>query len=404
MRRCSTHDHWPQVGWHVLRVMLAGLAAALLLGGCGSSPGGVSSTAANAQAPSVGTVWEAQDTSSAGSTGEHELNSVAFVDTEHGWAVGYEASSATFAPIVLATSDGGASWKAQDAASAGSNGGLSSVAFVDAQHGWAVGGYAADMTAPAILATTDGGTTWEAQDASSAVMGAGLLSVTFVDPAHGWAVGTDLSTFGPIVIATSDGGATWRAQDASSAVSEAKLASVAFSDARHGWAVGSNTSTVTPVVIATSDGGASWKAQDARSAGTGAQLRSVTFIDAKHGWAVGESKSNGAYAPVILVTRNGGATWTAQDAGSAGGGAGLLSVAFVDAAHGWAAGVDATAVTPVILGTSDGGATWEAQDASSAGSTGGIDSLAFVDAEHGWASGYDASNKTLTPVILTIGK
>ena len=74
------------------------------------------------------------------------------------------------------------------------------ISFPDASHGWAVG------DAGTILATSDGGATWVAQD--SGVTG-GFASVSFPDASHGWAVGDGGYGF---IVTTSDGGATWTGQ------------------------------------------------------------------------------------------------------------------------------------------------------------------------------------------------
>ncbi len=114
----------------------------------------------------------------------------------------------------------------------------------------------------------------------------------------------------PVILATSDGGATWKAQDASGAGNDAELRSVTSTDAAHGWAVGYAVGRAPlggPLVLATSDGGATWKAQDASSAGMDARLDSVTFADATHGWAVGAAGGTvRAGVPIILATTTGG--------------------------------------------------------------------------------------------------
>ena len=84
---------------------------------------------------------------------------------------------------------------------------LTSVAFADPQHGWAVGH---DAT---ILATTDGGDTWTLQNFQPD-LGKPLFDVLFFDPQNGIAVGA----YG-LMLATSDGGGSW-AQVASNPVTE----------------------------------------------------------------------------------------------------------------------------------------------------------------------------------------
>jgi len=415
MRNRTTHHHWLRAGRHgrgqlALTLVLASLAVALLLGGCGSGSGGGSSSAANSQASSgVATTWKAQDASSASSGGP--LYSVSFVDDAHGWAVGFVSNAdSTHAPLILATSNGGATWKAQDGSRAGSDVQLYGVDFVDATRGWAVGtGFNVGVFLPVILVTSDGGGTWTAQDASSAGSGgAMLISVAFADAEHGWVVGQGASSglSVSLILATSDGGFTWKAQDPSSAATGAKLNSVSFIDAKHGWVVGAVETTdasdgklsYTPVILATRDGGAIWKAQDSSSAVTGAKLNSVSFVDAKHGWAVGTDAN---YGPVILATTDGGANWKAQDATPAGSDVRLLSVAFVDAKHGWAVG--SGTYGGIILATSDGGTIWKTQDAGPVDSVPFLSSVTFVDAAHGWAAAFGHSSGAW-PVVLATGK
>ena len=65
------------------------------------------------------------------------------------------------------TSSGMGGWRAQNASAAGSSASLGSVTFVDAEHGWALGGSFSEGYSgytPVILSTSDGGATWHAQD------------------------------------------------------------------------------------------------------------------------------------------------------------------------------------------------------------------------------------------------
>ena len=200
---------------------------------------------------------------------------------------------------IFATCDGGASWSEQYRLSQENE--LLGVAFCDAAHGWAVGGHAPSHLIPQdggpwtlyssqsgiILATTDGGATWTSQfswsterlyavtfiDAAAAGRWAArapslrpqtaarrgvprssqctecLFGVAFCDAAHGWAVGRDGA-----ILATTDGGATWTA-------SSTRDFAQAFCGREYGWAVGDFG-----VMIATTDGGDTWTAQSARPA------------------------------------------------------------------------------------------------------------------------------------------
>lgn len=76
---------------------------------------------------------------------------------------------------------------------------LTSVSFVDARQGWAVGHWGV------VLRTTDGGETWQLQR-SDTKTDRPLFAVHFFDADHGVAVG-----LWSLTLETSDGGAHWRA-------------------------------------------------------------------------------------------------------------------------------------------------------------------------------------------------
>ena len=142
--------------------------------------------------------------------------------TAHSWAVGEGGA-------ILATTDGGATWKAQSAQISAT---LNAVTFVDARRGWAVG------EGGVILATTNGGAAWKAQ---SAQITATLNAVAFVDATHGWAAGSGG------IFATTNGGAAWKAQ---SAGISATLNAITFLSTTRGWAVGGGGA-----ILATTSGG-----------------------------------------------------------------------------------------------------------------------------------------------------
>jgi len=172
--------------------------------------------------------------------------------------------------VILATTNGGASWKKQ---TSGVTHGLNAVAFANDTHGWA-----AAASGP-ILATTNGGTTWKAQKALVPDAWNALYGITFVDASHGWAVGR-----GGAIVATTNGGATWTRQASGTWMN---IYSVAFSDLDHGWAASDGGAT-----LVTSNGGATWGTLNGDSS---AGLQGVACIDATHAWAVG-------YGGAIMTT------------------------------------------------------------------------------------------------------
>jgi photosystem II stability/assembly factor-like uncharacterized protein len=328
-----------------------------------------------------GATWTAQDL---GPDGPDLSVSLTFVDQQHGWAVGNQQVETEdgyeWLPVIRATSDGGATWNAQDLGAADGLT-LSSAAFVDQDHGWVVGNKpgADDWPQSVLLTTTDGGATWSSSDLAAS-SGPVYRDITFADLDHGWAVGFDQRNTGTCsILASTDGGATWHEQY-SDGPGSFGLGSVAFADPSHGWAVGSQWGAFDPegILLATTDGGATWEAQ---TTGPGKQiaLHDVAVADETHCLVAGT-------AGTVLSTSDGGATW--REFGSAGAGrrAHLLSVSFSDPDHGWAVGAHARgADAGVIFATSDGGATWSAQDPGTG--VGSLDCVDFPDRQHGWAVG-----------------
>lgn len=283
-----------------------------------------------------GSTWQVRSRRPDGDILIGDLWAIAFGDADHGWAVrrgvAYEKAS------LLASADAGRTWSEQFVAV--SNGRLLAVAATDARHVWAVGyQYVKGSSFPGgkglVLASTDGGATWTRQRLPA---GLSPFRVAFADARHGWLLAVNVDpTGGDRVLSTSDGGAHWRVSYAlpdgiflrdiaslgakgccvvgygehpqtgfaarttdggrqwtpQTSVAPKGLLAVSFPDARNGWAVGYEGT-----VIATADGGATWSAQNA---GGGYQLQQVSFSDLQHGWALIGHEA-------LLATGNGGHT------------------------------------------------------------------------------------------------
>jgi photosystem II stability/assembly factor-like uncharacterized protein len=270
------------------------------------------------------------------------LGDVFFLDALHGWAVG---GSAWQGGEIRSTDDGGLTWSARRPVGTG---GLLDVYFRDATRGWI-----SQSDPNGLLATSDGGASW------SVVSNKAVRDLTFRDALHGWGITGDLglTTSGwTAIVATSDGGATWTPQMEPSLT---WLGGLVFPTATDGWAVGA-----AGTILVTDDAGVDWTAQ---ASGTSQDLESVSFVDASSGWACG---ANGT----MLHTTNGGATWTPQQTGVLDH---LTEVSFADASHGCAVGGFTT------LSTSDGGATWTAKYMGEG--MGEFSGVTFVDPTHLWA-------------------
>ena len=287
-----------------------------------------------------------------------DLLGVDFVDASTGYAVG--GFSMLRPAVIIKTVDGGATWFVQEA---GYNGWLADVTFTSATHGCAVGRMAGNVL---LLETTDG-ETWTAR--VQMVADQALRSVAFGDAQHGFAAGEyglllktvnggeswesdyldgvlrfdGLAAAGGAYWCVGDGGAIfhtsatevpWTRQDHGAGY---LLGSIALASAEIGYAADYDGRA-----LRTTDGGANWLPDAADS---GHVLYDVSFLDAATGWKVGAEGR-------ISQTTDGGATWTLRREGDTI----LNAVRFANPRHGWAVGNNG-----LILHTTDGGDTWQEQ-------------------------------------------
>ncbi|MFL7869241.1 MAG: WD40/YVTN/BNR-like repeat-containing protein [Anaerolineales bacterium] len=153
-----------------------------------------------------------------------------------------------------------------------------------------------------------------------------------------------------------------------------------------GWAVGHPHWNQTEkrykgTVIKTVDGGATWTAQEA---GFAESFRTLSCVDADNCWVAGE---NGT----ILHTDNGGSNWVKQSVETTDE---IRDVTFVDTNYGWAVSNepvlwdyfgDAIAWEPTIWHTNNGGQIWGEQNLPE--NAGLLHGLKFIDGDNGWAVG-----------------
>jgi len=287
-----------------------------------------------------GTHWTRQRSGT-----NHGLAAVSFADASRGWAVGgYPVTGGRRESLILATTDGGSRWVPQLRIR-----GLpvTAVAASDATHVWAGGG----ASAPMIRASSDGGATWTTQYRGT-VKGA-VDDMAFADNAHGWAVAvlgswTDANV-GVEVLATSDSGVHWTVQKTMRG--DPYSWSVAFADPTHGWIVGTKGGGTQARVWMTTDGGGTWALTPTQPKGMIASMDALACADTVHVWTGGTSPT-----PFFRST-NGGQTWVATTKTLSP--AGVRAMAFSDSSRGWVVTLDGA--TTRIMATSNGGATWSRQ-------------------------------------------
>lgn len=188
-----------------------------------------------------------------------ELYSVRFPSKKKGWVVGsVSKNDRVIDSILLATEDGGETWRRQRAPSRLE---LIHIEFANEKRGWIVG------TGGTILATVDSGRTWTKQEAGTP---ATIYHIDFRNDKKGLAVG-ERGT----ILRTSDGGNSWLPVVVKT---RSTLLSVQLVDDDSGWAIGRSGT-----ILRTDDGGATWIEQES---GTKQNLYGLYFAK-KLGWAVG---------------------------------------------------------------------------------------------------------------------
>jgi photosystem II stability/assembly factor-like uncharacterized protein len=234
-----------------------------------------------------------------------KLEGVHFVDRMRGWTVGERG-------LVRHSADGGLSWTSQRVLADAED--LRAVAFMSPTVGVAVGTMVRAIlpmldAAPYVLRTVDGGQTWTPvvlPPSATARSPSILTGVCLLPDGRGFALGSNPG--GEIALVTTDGGATW--SDVTTRVFAGGVGVGAIACAPSGdlWAVGRS-------VVHSPDGGATW---EDRSAPVRALLEdalaAVAFATEDHGSVVsGTARDLGGgevAQPVVLLTRDGGTSWS----------------------------------------------------------------------------------------------
>jgi len=259
---------------------------------------------------------------------------------------------------VLRSDDAGASWTAIAANVASER--LNAIAFFDRTHGWATEAFPGR-----ILRTEDGGLTWEDQSASiefdeSFAEEFNPRSVVALGRTSAIAVGGEFFGFGSfgLIFRTDDGGRRWLhvpIAPSPARFSHADLLDVCIGSMGIGVAAGFSIE-VGQTVAVTNDGGHSWTDVTGQSEAGGPIA--VACAGERNLWVI----SGGGFGHpgrALSHSTDGGATWTRRE-DDLPRGVRLFSLTFPEATHGWGAGLDGID-SPIIVHTRDRGATWTVQ-------------------------------------------
>ncbi len=314
-----------------------------------------------------------------------DLTDVVFVDVSKGWAVGAEST-------ILRTSDGGGIWR--QAASVPLPGvTVNDVVFVNNVQGWVIGRKEDTLS---LWASVDGGITWHSQTVSLPT-GEWLTSISFVDAQHGWALASDGSVFG-----TSNGGVIWiklSQVDPTNGGWQSIFTpkQIAFTSATEGWLLGNHRDNIyggEEMLWHTNNGGLGWAQVTSIpcSSGYGSTYHLAILASGKM-WAAGYGDLNNFYrgpampvGPQVCYSPDGGNQWNRQfglDVYPASLGRIVVAndqkTAFAITSR-WSA-------KHGVLGTSDGGRTWRwvhSESGNGIHTLDGITAWIVGDAGTGW--------------------
>jgi photosystem II stability/assembly factor-like uncharacterized protein len=281
------------------------------------------------------------------------LFDVCFLDANLGWAVGDRGA-------ILHTRDGGQTWEHQES-QVGCR--LESVHFVDADHGWVVGGWTIPLTHRAravVLRTEDGGQSWKKINGHFLPW---LKQITLRDRKRAVAVGGSSAMSPAGVFQSSDSGEHWSTVPGSSS----GWIHAAFSATGHG-------------ILLQEDGQVAFFAGD-RFIARG-RLDQEDRMPQRVVWLDGERRLLAGNQGLVAISEDHGQSWLPPrqlpetDL--------LLEFDWLATAarnqHVWVAGAPGSRV----LVSPDDGQHWQAFDT---GHTSPLYALDFLDEQQGWAVG-----------------
>ena len=368
-----------------------------------------------------------------------------FLNNNTGYAVGGWQDGSSY--LVLKTTNGGTNW--QDLSFGSTAYSVEAVFFIDANTGWI--GCRNNQLYPQIQKTTDGGATWTAQNTGLPSTNIGIVSIAFTNANKGWASVSSINISGNVLY-TNDGGTTWTTQYSTGE----HYNYLAVKDSNNIAVVGKSVlGTGAEKVCVSSNGGTSWNtyvppinaytnaiayvnnsiwlgsaySQIIRSTNGGANFvfqnqspswRSIGWGSAQNGWAV--AGYNGASNFTLRTTNagvnwfydnnapggckvqfvnqntgftlwdgNGGSVWKTTNGGTNWTRyyttlpAWASDMFFVDANTGWVCGGSGGIKT-----STNGGVSWTSQ---TSGTSQYLDKIFFVSVNEGWAcGGYGSGN------------
>jgi len=307
----------------------------------------------------------------------HDLNSIFFVDSITGWAVGDSGT-------ILHTSNGGVEWRVQQSHTAND---IVYVFFLNDQVGWASSiNFSILPYGTLLLKTTNGGEDWTSEVYPTENIF--ISCILFLDSLNGWMGGIPHA-----LVHTTDGGNQWHQADIdTSTLAFFPVLSIQFYNEQYGYASG-GIFDIAGVTWHTSNGGEKWYAIESNEAPAD-EVHALHLFDSTHVMGVGGDPDFG-YGVGLLRTFNGGSHWEYEEIGIQGN---AWDVDFVNSNEVWAP----LGNRRKFIYSTDTGSTWT--QISTPDET-AIYDVTFPDSLHGYAAGDEGAMlrfKPVTPVGFEI--
>lgn len=288
---------------------------------------------------STDNIWTYQTSSSTAN-----LQSVFFIDDNHGWTVGWSNT-------ILRTEDGGNHW---NPTSSTINQSMWDIYFLDQNTGWAVG------SDGAVLKSTDGGKNWTSQISGTT---ASLFTVWFIDANTGFIAGEYGRRY-----KTTNGGEDWIEQTKGSD----NIKDIFFQNGI-GYQVGYMK------FYKSTDGGDTWNVvytfpQDD-------YLYEVQFLDDNIGFIAGDNYMSDPDEGFVYKTTNGGSSWDKIMIDTKA----IYNLHFVNKTVGYAAG--GSIGTGKIWRTTNAGQSWDQMEYYPTAPSDNLNSVFFPTLNIGYAVG-----------------
>lgn len=269
----------------------------------------------------------------------NNLTDIQFLDTLHGWAVGYNGA-------VVRTSTGGDQW---EYVNTGFHDLFIRFSFADLQNGWAM-----SFRDNKVFRTIDGGSHWSKVADLDSLYSGTYHDIHFVNDTLGFVVGGSGR-----ILRTTDGGLTWNPVPSSTNLA---IYCIDFLDETYGWA-GADWNTA----LKTTDGGLTWIPLP--FFGFYAIAHGVHVLDPQAAYiaAGDENPIGGGEVGRALMTIDGGNTWLHRNFSEP-----LYDVYFSSRDSGWVADRNGR-----VYRTTNWGVSWELLD-------GKTHNFSFVDRDHSW--------------------